>query len=308
MIYKISACLIGKRMEIKMSGKLHKKVAVITGSSRGLGFAMAEAFAAEGAAVIISARTEAAVEAAVRQLRQAGYPASGMAVDVTNPDQVECLARLAQTEFGGLDIWVNNAGVGAPYGPTLDITPDRFQAVIQTNITGTYNGSYTAMRRFLPQGSGKLINLIGRGAKSPVPLQNAYTSSKAWVLSFTTALSKEYQGSGVDIFAYNPGLVITDMLNNMEAIQGFGSQASVLETVMRLWANPPAVPAQKAAWLASSASDGKNGMVMDILTPGAMLGGLAREAWRVITFGAKPATTLNIREVAPAGVEAIGCD
>ena len=249
-----------------MTGILQNKVAVITGSSRGLGYAIAEVYAREGAKVVITSRTQKAVDEAVRKLRLNGAQAEGLACDVSDIQQIEALAEFAIQKFGGLDIWVNNAGLSAPYGPTAHIPSDDFLNVIGTNITGTYTGSVVAMRYFAAQKSGKLINLLGRGDDGSVPLQNAYSSSKVWVRNFTKALAKEYANRGVDVFGFNPGLVKTDMLSNIHAINGYEKRLNPLRYVTLLWGNEADVPAQKALWLASSATDGKNGMQVTVLT------------------------------------------
>lgn len=263
--------------------RLQGKTAVITGSTRGLGLAIAEAYAQEGAAIVISSRTAPAVDATVKKLQAAGYRAAGLACDVADANQVKALADLAIQSFGGLDVWVNNAGVSGAYGPTLDIPPERFLRVVQTNILGTYYGSMTAMQHFVAQGRGKLINLLGRGDDKPVPMQSAYGSSKTWVRSFTLALAKEYQESGVGVYAFNPGLVDTDMLRQVDVVPGYESSVSRLGSVIRLWGNQPPVPAQKAVWLASTATDGKTGLEVHVLNRSAVVGGLVREGLRRVT-------------------------
>ena len=264
-------------------GKLEGKVAVITGSSRGLGLAIAQAYARQGAAVVLSSRTLPAVEQSVAGLIQNGFQAVGQACDTANADQVAALAELAVQSFGKLDIWVNNAGVGAPYGPTVSIPPERFNRVVQTNILGVYHGSLAAMRYFLPQNSGKLINLIGRGADRPVPFQNAYAASKAWVRSFSRALAQEYKHTRVGVYTFNPGLVLTDMLTDVEAIAGYGARIAPLNTIIRMWGNPPEIPAAKAVWLASPATDGKTGLEVSLLSPGRLAAGALRELVRRLT-------------------------
>jgi NAD(P)-dependent dehydrogenase (short-subunit alcohol dehydrogenase family) len=264
------------------------KTAVITGSSRGLGFAIALAFAQEGARVVLAARSEKVLMQAVDQLKAQGYDAIGMVCDTSNLQDVESLASKAVSTFGRLDIWVNNAGVSGPYGTTISLSPERFKRVVDTNILGTYYGSYAVMGIFLAQGSGKLINLLGRGADGPVPFQNAYASSKAWVKSFTRSLAKEYAKSGVEIMAFNPGLTITDMLTQVVVVPGFEKAVAPLSTVMQIWGNPPEMPAQKAMWMASSATDGKTGLMVNYLSPWKMMTGLGRELVRRIM--GKPAT------------------
>lgn len=256
---------------------LKDKVAVITGGSRGLGLAIAQTYARAGAKIVIASRTARTVDSAVESLRKSGYQATGLACDVADISQMEALAQLAIQTFGRIDIWVNNAGLSAPYGPTAHVPNNDFLNVINTNIIGTYNGSVVAMRYFLAQKSGKLINLLGRGDTGSIPLQNAYSSSKVWVRNFTKTLANEYKNKGVDIFGFNPGLVKTEMLSNVHAVSGYGEKMNPLRYVAMLWGNEADVPAQKALWLASSATDGKNGAMVTVLTTWFMLS-------RVITF------------------------
>ncbi len=282
-----------------MEGNLRNKVAVITGGSRGLGYAIAEAYAREGAKVVIASRTQNAVDKAVRKLRENGAQAEGLACDVSSLQQVEALAEFAVQKYGRLDIWVNNAGLSAAYGPTAHIPSENFQSVIDTNITGTYNGSVTAMRHFAKQKSGKLINLLGRGDRGAVALQNAYSSSKVWVRNFTQALAKEYAGSGVDVFGFNPGLVRTDMISNIEAVSGYEHRLNPLRYVTMLWGNDADVPAEKAAWLASSATDGKNGLQISVLTTHFMVARLLKQAFRWLTQKPTELMDLNITTIEP---------
>jgi len=254
-----------------MNEILKDKVAVITGSSRGLGFAIAETYARAGAKVVIASRSAGSVNDAVKKLQENGAQATGQACDVGDLSQVEALAEHAIRTFGRIDIWVNNAGLSAPYGPTAHVPSDDFLSVVNTNIIGTYNGSVVAMRHFLAQKSGKLINLLGRGDRGAVSMQNAYSSSKVWVRNFTQALAKEYEGRGVDIFAFNPGLVRTEMISNVEAVSGYENQLNPLRYVAMLWGNEADVPAERALWLASSETDGRNGLIVSVLTRQMML-------------------------------------
>jgi NAD(P)-dependent dehydrogenase (short-subunit alcohol dehydrogenase family) len=283
-----------------MGNLLQDKVAVITGGTRGLGLGIAQAYGRAGAAVVVASRSERSVEAAVSLLQSQGVRATGMACDVADLAQVEAVALHAISTFGRLDIWVNNAGLAGMYGPTAHTPYENFVQTTQTNIHGTYHGSVVALRYFLPQKRGKLINLLGHGDRRPVPLQNHYAPSKAWVRSFTLALAQEYKKSGVGIFAFNPGLVTTEMLSQVRALAGYEDQVKALEVVTRMWGHAPEIPAHKALWLASPATDGKTGLEVHVLTPAVMVRGLLREALSRLTGRTPDSMKVNVQTVQPA--------
>lgn len=282
-------------------GLLEGKVAVITGSTRGLGRGIAEAFTREGASVVIAGRTTAAVEHALEILRQQGREhVSGLATDVASLEQAKALAEHALRTFGRIDIWINNAGMSATYGPTIAIDPVTFENVLQTNIIGTYHGSLVALHYFKKQGvQGKLINLMGAGDRKPIANQNAYASSKTWVRTFTLALAKEMQGTGISVHAINPGLVNTDLIRKVDAIKGYEKSFKAFSVIIRLWANPPAVPAQRIVQLASSATDGKSGLEVHVLGLQQQLRGALKELRRIVTRQPAPDTSIDITLVPP---------
>ena len=283
-------------------GQLQDKVIIITGSSRGLGLAIARAAAAEGARVVLSSRTADAVDAAVADLRSAGREATGIACDVSDLAQVEALAEHATTTFGRFDVWINNAGYAPPFGPTMHIAPSAFMRAVQTNIIGTYHGSLVALRAFLPEGRGKLINILGRGSDGkPADMQNGYAASKAWERSFTLGLAQEYKESGVGIYAINPGMMSTDFLTDLQAVSGYEKRLDAMPTIIRMWATPPEAPAQRVVWLASSATDGRTGLSLNQMGPAQMLGGALREGWRRLTR--RPAPPLDMKvAIVPAAL------
>ncbi len=291
-------------------GVLDAKVVVITGSTRGLGLAMAEACAAAGAAVVVSSRSSGAVDQAVARLCAGGARASGQVCDVGDLAQVESLGRHAVETFGRFDVWINNAGASAPFGPTMHLPPGEFLTIVHTNILGTYHGSLVALRHFYPRHSGKLINLLGRGDTGPVPLQNAYTASKIWVRSFTKALAQEYRDDGVGVFAYNPGLTITSMLTDVDAIAGYEKRLEPLKTVMRMWGHSPEVPAQRIVWLASGATDGKTGLEVRELGPLQLAGGALREGIRRVLgkTAPMPLRVTTVQPPAPFGTGQVAQD
>ena len=281
-------------------GVLAGKVAVITGSSRGLGLAIAQAYVREGAAVALASRSSAALAEAAAACERQGARASWQATDVGDLEQVKALADHAVKMFGKIDIWINNAGYAGVYDPTAALDPQDFEHVVRTNILGEYYGSWVALRHFLAQGTGgKLINLLGRGDTTPVALQNAYASSKAWVRNFTLALAKEYKKTGIGIYAFQPGLVETDLLCKVEVVQGYEQKLRIFSTIIRIWANPPSVPAEKAVWLASAATDGKTGLEVRVLTPGKQVAGLLRDLRRLVQRQPPRDTSIQIKITPP---------
>ncbi len=156
------------------------------------------------------------------------------------------------------------------------------------------------MRYFLAQKSGKLLNLLGRGDKGSISLQNAYSSSKVWVRNFTKTLAAEYKDCGVEIFGFNPGLVRTEMLSNVHAVNGYETQMNPLRFVAMLWGNEADVPAEKALWLASSATDGKSGMMVNVLTTWLMLSRLLALPFRKLFNYPTELLELNITSVKSA--------
>ncbi|NTU85702.1 MAG: SDR family oxidoreductase, partial [Chloroflexales bacterium] len=242
------------------TGALADKVAVVTGSTQGLGLAIARAFAAAGAAVVVSNHVPAEVARAVDWLQARGARVIGLACDVREREQVFALASAAVEAFGQVDLWVNNAGVTATQGPTALIAPEVFTRVIQTNILGTYHGSLAALRTMRPRRAGKLINMLGQGDRAPNPFGNAYGASKAWIRSFSLALAAEERDSGLGVFTLNPGLLDTPLTRHMVVAAGYEGRARAFDRIARLAAAPPEESARLALWLAGPATDGRTGI------------------------------------------------
>lgn len=219
------------------------RVAVVTGSTRGLGLAMARVLGHGGAHVVVSSRGDSHVRTAVDSLRAEGISVSGLTCDTTILAQVEALRDHALSR-GTLGVWINNAGVSGVYGPTASTPVDDFINVIRTNIVGTFHGSRVALPVFLEQGFGDLVNLYGEGDNGPVAMQNAYASSKRWVRQFTETLRRETRASGVRVHGMNPGLVTTDLLRKITAQRGYERRLDALPVVIALWGRTPAEAAR----------------------------------------------------------------
>jgi glucose 1-dehydrogenase len=281
-------------------GVLNNKAAVITGGTRGFGFATARAYSREGAAVVVASRSADAVARAVTQLQAEGARVGGLACDVSDLTQVQALKDYALDTFGQLDIWINNAGIAGPYGPTAHIAPEAFAAVLNTNIIGTTYGSWVAMHHFLPQNRGKLINILGDGSRRPRPMQNAYTTTKGWMKNFTQTLAKEYADTNVGVYAFNPGMMVTDLLTQIDVIEGYEDRLKSFDTIIRMFGKPPAIPAEKAVWLGSAATDGKTGLVVEQSGRLSLLAGALKEGIRRLQQRPAPPLDMDIRTIPSA--------
>ncbi len=279
-----------------MTGILAGKVAVITGGTRGIGLTIAETYARQGARIAVASRSSESVRQAVESLKMASDQVIGEACDVRDFAQVQALARSALGQYGRIDIWVNNAGVSGPYGPTIEISPERFTDVVHTNILGVYHGSMVAAWHFTANNSGKLINVVGRGARGPVPFQNAYASSKAWIKSFTLALAEELRDHGVGAYVLSPGMVLTDMLQRPEVVEGYEERLGTrYQTVLRMWSGPAEEAARAALWLAGPATDGKTAIDRRTLTAPRLAAGALRELGRRLL--GRPARSIEVSPV-----------
>ncbi len=229
---------------------LRDKVVVVTGASRGLGRAIAEQAAAAGAIVVGAARGQVELDRLVAAIVGAGGRASALATDVGSLAQMQALRDHAVREHGRIDAWVNDAGTAGPYGPVIDLAPEQFMRVLDTNIRGTYFGSLLAIRQFREQGGGTLLNVLGRGDTTPVPLQCAYGSSKTWIRSFTLALASELEARPeIAVYALNPGLVATDLVHRLDVIAGQEQGLAGFKTIVGMWAKPASIPARSVVEL-----------------------------------------------------------
>jgi short-subunit dehydrogenase len=169
---------------------LNQKVIVITGASSGFGKGAALKFAKAGASVVIAARRDEPLEELGRECEAKGGRALVIPMDVSKPSEVEELARQAISTFGVIDVWVNNAGVGA-IGPFEEIPLEDHAQVIETNLLGTLYGSYAAFRQFRAQNFGTLINIASVLGKTPSPYYASYAASKHGVVGLSAALRQE---------------------------------------------------------------------------------------------------------------------
>jgi NAD(P)-dependent dehydrogenase (short-subunit alcohol dehydrogenase family) len=195
------------------------KVIVITGSTRGIGYGLADAFLDLGCAVTISGRVETGVESARSKLstRHKVDRTFGKRCDVTHIEQVRELWDAALAHFGKIDIWINNAGTNHPRLDFWEHSPERIRGVVDTNLVGAMYGSQVALRGMLKQGFGSLYNMEGLGSDGRrVGGMTLYSTTKYGLHYFTDALVAETKGTPLLVGALSPGMVITEMLTSEE--------------------------------------------------------------------------------------------
>jgi len=195
--------------------KLTGRSAIVTGASVGLGYEIARAFVAEGANVVICARSAESLQGAFSSLSALAAPGQQIRMrgcDVSSEAQVNDLVAFAIEQLGTVQIVVNNAGVQGPIGPTEDIALDDWRHTFEINLYGVLFSCRALIPHFRSQGYGKIVNLSGGGAASPRPFFSAYATSKAAVVRLTENLAEELRGQHIDVNAVAPGALNTQML------------------------------------------------------------------------------------------------
>lgn len=208
-----------------MPHPIRDQVVVITGASSGMGREMARRFAAKGAAVVLAARNEGALEMAAMEIRQAGGTAHVIPTDVTSWDQVEMLAQETITVFGRIDTWINDAAVSI-YATVEETDPEEFDQLIRTNLLGTIYGSKAALARMKAQGFGTIINFGSVLSERAISLQAAYVASKHGVKGFTESLRLEVMREKlpINITLVLPAGVNTPFFNHARSKMGVKPQ------------------------------------------------------------------------------------
>jgi 3-hydroxybutyrate dehydrogenase len=190
--------------------RLADRVALVTGGGRGIGRAIALAFAREGASVAVVARTAAEVEAVAAEVRAQGRKAVALPGDVTDSARVESVARAAAEALGPIQILVNNAGL-AVSAKVLDTDDALWERHLRVNLTGAFYMSRAVLPGMLAARWGRIVNIASTAARQGFPYVAAYVASKHGLLGLTRALALEVVAAGVTVNAICPGYVATDL-------------------------------------------------------------------------------------------------
>lgn len=191
------------------------KVAIVTGASRGIGRAIAEHLAKEGAKVVCCATKQETCDSVAQELSQKyGVTCIGQALDVSNFESVQETIKAIHEKMGQIDILVNNAGITRD-NLLLRMGEEDWQAVLDVNLNSVFNTTKAVMRPMLKQRSGKIINITSVVGVMGNPGQANYAASKAGVIGFTKSIAKEIGAKGITCNAIAPGFIETDMIQSL---------------------------------------------------------------------------------------------
>lgn len=235
------------------------KRALITGSSRGLGLAIAQGLAQAGASVILNARNSVALGAAAHDLAASGVTVHALAFDVTNRDSVDDAITYIEDEIGPIDILVNNAGV--QFRASLEnFPPDKFDQLIATNVTSVFNVSQPVARRMIGRGSGKIINICSMMSGSARASIAPYAASKAAVANLTRGMAVDWAPHGLNVNGIAPGYFATELNEALLNDAKFNAWVEA-RTPMGRWGQPQELGGA-AVFLASEAARFVNGHIL----------------------------------------------
>jgi 3-oxoacyl-[acyl-carrier protein] reductase len=247
---------------------LKDKVSIVTGGSRGIGKAIAIAFAKEGAHLVLNSRTASELEMSQQEIKNLSSVRVEIFLgDVTQPEEVKGLVNFTLKQFANIDILVNCAGIYGPIGLVTDVDSEHWLQAIHINLYGTFLCMKAVLPVMMKNKKGKIVNLSGGGAAFPLPRFSAYAASKAAVVRLTETLAQEFKEYHIDINAIAPGAVNTRLLDQaLDAGEAAGKEFLAKAIKQKQEGGvPPEKVAELAVFLASDKSDGLSGRLISLL-------------------------------------------
>jgi gluconate 5-dehydrogenase len=235
------------------------RLALVTGSTRGIGAGIARALASAGATVVVHGRDADKVAATVEDLRRLPARAEGIAFDVTDRDAVRDSVRALEDRVGGVDILVNNAGVNSP-ADLLDLSLDAWDSVVSTNLTSCFLLAQQVAPGMIERGRGKIINICSAHNRLVRGRVGAYAAAKSGLGGLTQVMCANWARHGIQANGLAPGFIATDMTARLRGDPEFDDWMRTRTPAGR-WGTPADIGGT-AVWLASSASDFVNGQVI----------------------------------------------
>jgi gluconate 5-dehydrogenase len=246
-------------MTVLSTFQLNSKLALITGSSAGIGFALARALGEAGAHVVINGRNSQKVSVAVQTLKSEGLNVSASVFDVTDAQSVSTAVNDIETQLGAIDILVNNAGMQIR-GPLHEYKDDDWQTLMRTNLDSVYYVGKTVAQKMIPRGRGKIINICSVQSELGRPGIAPYTASKGAVKMFTKGMAIDWGPFGIQVNGIGPGYFKTELNQKLVDDPQFSSWL-VGRTPSRRWGDVEDLGGA-AVFLASDASKFVNGHIL----------------------------------------------
>jgi NAD(P)-dependent dehydrogenase (short-subunit alcohol dehydrogenase family) len=240
------------------------KVAIVTGAGRGIGEAVALAFARRDARMVLVARTRRELEKVAVEIRQLGSSAMVVPADVSKPEDVDEIFASTMDQYGRADVLVNAAAILGPIGRLWEVDPELWADALRVNLLGTFLCCRAVIPHLIAGGGGKIINFSGGGATSPSPRLSAYGASKAAIVRLTETLAAELEEFHIQVNAIAPGMVHTRI---HEDVLAAGERAgNHLQKILRMREQgadaPVELPAELAVFLASRKANGLSGKLI----------------------------------------------
>jgi NAD(P)-dependent dehydrogenase (short-subunit alcohol dehydrogenase family) len=240
--------------------RLQDKVAIVTGSTKGIGRAIAIGYAKEGAAVVICGRSEDLAKGLADELTKQGHKAVAMKMDVTSVDSINKVVDDVVRQFGRIDILVNNAGISPIWKRAEDTGKDAWDQIIATNLTGAFLCAQAVGKVMIKQKSGKIINMTSVGGEVALPRLVAYCASKAGIISLTQVLAAEWAQHNILVNAIGPSYVETEFTAGLRGNERIYDELKS-KNLLKRFAQPEEVVGV-AVFLASDESNYITGQTM----------------------------------------------
>lgn len=194
-----------------MKKNLEQKVAVVTGGGRGIGAAIARKLAELGASVLVCGRTPEPIQDTAESISQSGLKAAAVACDVMDLRSVESLAQHVESNFGRVDVLINNSGIGSFKNPLHTLPPDEWDKVLNTNLRGVYYCIRSFAPMMIRSGGGHIVNISSLAGKNPLPNGAAYAASKWGLNGLSYSVAEELRGHNIRVAIVCPGSTNTDL-------------------------------------------------------------------------------------------------
>lgn len=247
-ITKISPYIVSAR-NLHDNGRLKGKVAIITASTDGIGYAIAQRLGSEGASLVVSSRKENNVEKAVKSLRDEGITVEGIACHVGNKEQREKLFDLAKSKYGGFDILVSNAAVNPAVSPILETDDSVWDKIFDINVKSSWLLAKEAYPELVKRGGGSIVFISSIAAYQPMEPLGLYSVSKTSLLGLTNAIANEVVHDNIRVNCVAPGIVATKFASAITTSEA-GKEKSLSIVPMKRFGKPSEIAAA-VAFLAS---------------------------------------------------------